>query len=429
MLVSPFRPLLSTACAVLSLSALAHAGNVIVVSPALPAPFDSIEGAVQTAVNGDLLLVQSGTYSTFLIDGKAIDVVADAGAVVQIIGGARVAHVPAGKRVLLAGLNIAGIAGPTVFGGHGITLIDSPGSIRIERCGFSGADNTFLPQNCFGWGDDTGWEGAVITNCADVAIANTALTGGQGMVLPNRLGCPKETHGGDGGHAIRATNSNVAIHKCSLVAGNGGLGGSGGHGGNGLLLSGGSTLLAGSEARGGNGGVGIDWLFGPGGSGGNGVLATNAASVALLDNALFGGTHAWGFTGSGADGFPYAGVPATTYSGLARSFNTSGPTREGQTAHLYWSGKPNDFGVVAFGPLATQLPLPSFAGVLLVSPPQVLQTVWLGPTGSLDMLVPVGPLGPGEFAVTVPLQSAFLSTSLDVVLGNAAHLVLLDASL
>ncbi len=67
-------------------------GDVIVVPSGSPA--NAIATAVAAAVDGDLILVQAGDYSGFVINGKGISVVADARTNVHITDEIGVINVP-----------------------------------------------------------------------------------------------------------------------------------------------------------------------------------------------------------------------------------------------------------------------------------------------------------------------------------------------
>lgn len=409
----------------------AQAGNVLVVdATGAGGAFTQIEAAVQASVDGDVLLVKSGTYASFLIDGKSIDIVADSGASVLVQGGPRVINLAAGESVLLAGLKVDGIMGVPLFGGHGLSLANNAGAVRVEHCELSGASNTFNDPNCFGWGDTSGWEGAAVNNSANVAFSHCTLKGGRGMHTKDALGCPKITPGGDGGYAIGSTNSTVAVHESTLIGGDGGRGASGGDGGDGIRCPSGAVFVAGSTLQGGKGGYGLDWLTGFGGLGGNGIHMMNGtASATVLDSTLLGGALGQGFLGDGAPGSPVAAGVPTFYPGFARSFAVAGPARENTNLQIQLDGQPFDFALALVGQSDAFLLLPAFSGVLLASSPLFVTLGSLGATGSKSVAVPFGLLAPGESEALLPLQGVFVGTGLEVVLGSGAHQLLLDSSL
>ena len=66
-----------------------------------------ISAAVAAAASGDTLLVKSGTYAAFTVDGeKSLSVVADTGASVTVDGTVAVKNLAATQTVLLSGLNL-----------------------------------------------------------------------------------------------------------------------------------------------------------------------------------------------------------------------------------------------------------------------------------------------------------------------------------
>src|SRR5258705_2208649 len=64
----------------------------------------TIQGAVNSAADGDAILVKSGNYPAFSIVNKDLRVVADEGANVSVLGHVSVDHLASGKTVLLSGL-------------------------------------------------------------------------------------------------------------------------------------------------------------------------------------------------------------------------------------------------------------------------------------------------------------------------------------
>lgn len=413
----------------LLLPTLAHAGNLIVVDASGGGDFTSIEAALQAASNGDLLLVKTGNYQAFLVNGKTVDIVADAGAVVTISGGPRVAWLPAGGRVRVVGLTVHGIASATLFGGHGINVVECLGAVRIEHCELNGADNTQLDPACFGWGDASGWEGASVVSSNDVVFSHCTLRGGAGMHLVDAPGCAQLTPGGGGGHGIRATGSTVAIYESVLTGGDGGLGGSGGTGGAGVHGASSTVFLSGGLAQGGNGGAGIQPSNGHGGDGGDGVdMTSGAAQLAVLDASLNGGALGPGATSPGLNGEPVAGGTTTAYAGHSRSLSVPFPVREGGTLPLSFNGQPGDLAFAVLGPTALWVPLPQYFGVLHVDTASVFAFGSLGASGAKTIGVPIGALGASDEFVVLPFQAVCLSTALDIVLGSTAHAFLLDAS-
>src|SRR5437016_2892190 len=78
-------------------AASARAGNVLIVDSSGSGQYTDIQSAVDAAQEGDVVLVRTGTYFTFLVSNKELAVVGDAGANVQIVGAIRVHDLAATK--------------------------------------------------------------------------------------------------------------------------------------------------------------------------------------------------------------------------------------------------------------------------------------------------------------------------------------------
>ena len=83
--LAPALFLLALALILLAPAAAAQ-GNVILVDDDGGSSFTVLQDAVDAALEGDTILVKSGTYTRLVIDGKSVSVVADADAKVLIPG-------------------------------------------------------------------------------------------------------------------------------------------------------------------------------------------------------------------------------------------------------------------------------------------------------------------------------------------------------
>src|SRR4030095_11548979 len=150
----------------LLLASAASAQSVFVVAP-VPGPgvfSTDIQPAINAAADGDLVLVEAGTYSGFTIDGKGVSVVADAGASVVANGLVFVTHVAVSQRSLLQGLTVHG---DNVL--PAITLNANPGAIWIESCSVTG-----------GTRNASGLVGVSVNTSPSVVIQRSVMMGGNG---------------------------------------------------------------------------------------------------------------------------------------------------------------------------------------------------------------------------------------------------------
>ncbi len=331
-----------------TLSSSASAGVIQV--GAQPGAFAEIQPAVDAAQPGDLILVRTGTYAGFVVDGKPLSVVADAGALVVVSGSVVVQNLPAQGFVLLAGLKVA-IPGTAAPSQPGLILLDDSGFVRIAACEFRGAQgpsNAASSSNCSLVGP--GASGAEIAGCDRVLFQGSLLTGGTGGTAFD------ECQGGTGGAGLVTQTSAVALYDCEIRGGTGGLasdhifdGGKGGTGGTACEVLGYGIFASGCTLRGGSGGYGLS-----GGDGGHGLFVAAGAQAHLLDNSIFAGSGVLGENGAwGEDGFAQLGGGVfQSYPGSARSFSAATLAPDASELEVTVVGEPGDhvWVAVAYGP-------------------------------------------------------------------------------
>lgn len=302
--------------------------------------FLDIQPAIDSALDGDVIEVRSGSYGPAVIDDKELVLAAGTGAsAVGITGHVWVLNLSAGKSVVLSGLtNQAGLAGP------GLLLDNCQGSVRIQDCAFSG-------HNPSGWPVP----GGQIQACTDVQVSSVAFSGSIG--LPGQVGGP----------GLRINASRVTLSEGFLIGGRGGAGSDdpalqcNGHaGGTGLIVQNSQAFLrAGSVAPGLGGDPGsLSCMYGPDG---HGIYSFGTSTVQYL------GTVITGAQSGSIQQLP--GVPRGWQS-LNVFVNTNAPFP------LFVHGEPGD-RVVMISSLHSQYrPLPSLGGNLVVGAP--FQAQFLG---------------------------------------------------
>lgn len=391
-----------------------------------PGDQPSIAVALSTAVDGDVVLVRSGTYGAFTVDGKGVSVVADLGASVVVFGGVRVKNLAPGQLVLLSGLTVA------APGVDALVAQDNQGTLRVESTALQAyATSTFSLVS-----------GAVLTNCVDVAFEHVSAQGGTAM--------QSFATAGDG---VRATNSRLALVDCQIVGSAGANGDSGSpapgtSGGAGLRAFSGEIYATGCTFVGGAGGRGGVQSTGSGcaaqvplagGDGGTGLAAEGsplATSVRVRDVALHGGLGGTGgVTNCGVAAA--SGSSAPTNTGVLqlltqpfRGVNASTVAREGTSATFTCTGVPGDRVVlfVSTGP-GWSWHAGLLAPVLIRNPFE--RRVALGvvpPSGTLVSTLTIPELGPGVPVSLRHVQAWFADTNGVAHLGGGGVLTLLDGA-
>ena len=395
---------LATFALALLLAAGASAQSVFVVAPAPgPGVFSTdIQPAIDAAANGDLVLVRSGSYSGFTIDGKGVSVVADAGAAVVADGLVTVSHVSVSQRVLLQGL--------TVHGDNSTSAIitqDAPGPIWIESCTVTG-----------GTGNGPGLVAVTVNSCPSVVIQRSVMTGGNGTSIGTTT---------MGGPALHVANSGVAVGDSQCFGGNGAqpVTGGGGSGGPGLRVLTGFVFASGTAFNGGTGAAPAPpFLGGPGGPGIN-----TTAPVTTLQCTLVGGPG----TPSGSPSVVNGAGSVAILPDAAEHFSITSPVREGQAMTITAGGVPGSTAWFLFSaaPAPVVLLLP-FEGALAVPASAPMFALGVLPAGGTLTTPPiVVPNLPAALqSATIWCQSFFVGPPLThAMLGPTSALVLLDAAL
>ncbi len=277
------------------------------------ADFGQITLAVAAAAEGDVILVQPGTYAGFDVDGKSLTI-AGLGATashVQVLGTTTVRNIAAGQSVLIDNVSLRGTPGaidPRT--GTALVIESSDGTVRIQGC-FTAGGQLGSPFDD-GGPSDGGTNGgpsapAVKVDCShDVVFV---ATGGEGALGPGAPGEP----GGIGGPGLRLSESTVALIDGGFAGGFGGGADQfgvevGGRGGYGVELIRHSTLYGqGTRILGGTGG----WSgFGQLATGGDGLRADSTSVAILRDTQLEGGFGAFdvGCNCNGPSGDDFTGA-------------------------------------------------------------------------------------------------------------------------
>jgi len=383
--------------------------------------YTTIQAAINAAVDGDTILARLGTYSSFVIDNKALAVVNDApNSMSSLTGQITVRNVALGKTVILSGFSCTGV------GTSALQMNSNAGFVRITRCTFRGANGNGNPTSCMPGSHDSGWEGAILqSNGGGVAFAACVFEGGRGIAHPYLC---YETPGGHGGHGLHSTGSRVAVYDCSFLGGLGADGGlHGGNGGSGAYCVGGLGLMASnSNFAGQHGGDGLDFTV-IGGSGGHGVFVGSGAAVQLIDctgQLGLGGEYA------APDGVPFAGSPYYTYSASRIEMQVPSVAREGTNLPLTIRAQPGDEVFLSSSRETVFDVMPSWSGVLLanqVTSPRIMILGSVPPSGILNVTLSIPDQGPGFSASTRFLQVLRRSSTGQVTLGSFATVTVLDS--
>lgn len=365
-------------------------GQVWIVDPGLPPPladFNDIQSAVDAASDNDAILVRSGSYPGFTVDGKSLVIAEDIGASASAASGSlafpcTVENLGPQQQVVIQGIDME------------LSALNCQGTVWIE--GFSGLGLFF------------GGGGRLkVGSCDSVVVVDCMLASPFGSST-----APE--------HGLEAFASNVTVYESRIEGNYNG-------GGDGCRLLSSFLFASGSHFEGGKGTDGFDCIGY--GNGGDGLVLGVGSEARLLETTLAGGKG--GFGGSvlpcgGAGGVPilYAGGTMSLVAGYARDYVLSSPATGATT--LTYAGKPGDivFSLIAVG--TDYLWLPQLAGALVLPiPPMVFLHGPTDPSGGLTTSIPLPPLPPGTEAFTAFAQGAAVSITGQAVLAAPTFVTIL----
>ncbi len=366
--------------------------HVLVVDPnGGSGTFPTIRAAVLAASDEDTILVKTGTYNGFEIDGKALTILADSSANVQVEAPGKVQNLPTGKVVVLDGMHIFNSVSEDSFpdeDNSGLYVHANAGPVRIQDCtieGGFGFDDTFC--GCAYSGPcDGGYGAMVVANPAGVAFVGCTITGGSSVGVYS-CDCEIAVTGTRNGYTgLLVKDTVVALDDCTVRGGAGGPGcNNAGDGGRGIRVTQEAALtgvvLSGCTVRGGAGG-GAPESGEPcihGGNGGDGMLVDPGTSSWVLDSSFVGGAGAHGTSSSGTTGQTLTGPGDVFQFPEPRlRLELPSPVRESQTVPVTVRGRPGDEVFVFMGPVTPFRPMTAWHGVLLASAPHPMFVGILG---------------------------------------------------
>jgi predicted outer membrane repeat protein len=395
-----------------------RAGGVWIVQGPSAGHHRSIQTAVNAAVDGDLLIVGSGTYAPFVIADKSLSIVAAEGATVQIQGTIEVRNLSAGRMVVLSGISSSGQRGSQPVG-PGLLIADCVGHVRLQGCTHVGSPGR----------DPYGAQpGALLQNSLRVAMTGCTLLGGNGD--------DGDSEGQSGGDGIRAFGSVLALYDCTTTGGRGGdayeAGGGpnrGGRGGNGCTIGLG-LFASGSTCVGGRGGDAYDLVLMTGGDGGDGVNVYGGGGAHLIGNVTLGGQAGHGDYQDGHHGFGVAGSGAIVqHPGLPRRVVAPALTSDEAPWPVTMSGVPGDLFLLLSSSGAQYRFVPEQIGVRSIAPPFITgypPGPTLPPSGTITVMAPPVSLQAPDVARLVLFQGLDVGPQGERILGSPLHKFFLD---
>jgi hypothetical protein len=390
--------------------------GVIVVDPLGGNGVALLESALTAASDGDILLLRAGTYyhptsgipKSYVVDGKGLSIVADAGVAPLHTYGFTIEHLPAGSAVLLRGLIMDKVASSkafsppprlridghqaghvwvedcTILGAVGATVgslefITAPGcdAVRVEaratfvRCTLVGGRGA--NDEDFGFfvsGAQRGGDGATITGDGAASFIDCTLRGGAGGDGEPEVPSFGGASGGAGGHV--SGKGFASFFRCSLEGGDEG-------------------KFNDAEPQ----------------AAGDGIAATTSTpSVVWMrdSEAVPGDVQGLGTPGVAVNA---AGGAVTTFPAGARLLVTSPVVYEGGVLQATVAGAQGDLVGVFVSTQSGFTKLPGNQGVGVVAIPSLLLTLGAisAASGELELQAGVPPLPPGIDGMRLLLQA------------------------
>ena len=177
------------------------AGEVWIVDAAGGGDFLDIEGAVTAAMQGDTILVRSGSYSGFAVWNKSLEVAADGAQPPRITGDVTVEALGAGRHVSLSGFNFR----------SEVDVSDCLGTVLFSDCSFTPQGLNQLIGSTPG--------SQTVSNSADVIFTDSQFVGRNG---DTHHYCGDVWDGSDGENGLWISNSTVSLYASTLRGGQGG---------------------------------------------------------------------------------------------------------------------------------------------------------------------------------------------------------------
>ena len=418
------------------------ASDVHIVDTTGAGDFPTIQQALNSAVDGDIILVRPGAYPSFVVDNLDVTIIADGGFVST--GTIRVRNLAADKVLVIDGLDALGFPTSSPSSARGAWFINCSGSIRVQHSSFIGADS--ISDSA-----ENGWDGAYVEGCQDVSFTDCIMVGGVDSGVYGDNTAPNSIGGGQG---LSSSGSHISMFVSEARAGDGHPATiwDGGVGGHGALLEASSTLTAHSCTFEGGKGGGTTFSFGWGADGGNGVWSREGSHADLLGCTLIagqGGGTSGCFCGPGEAGYPTLGN-TTLHPGDSKDLcfiPRVGALREGASAVLtinsyagsrasmiYSLGADRrelsmpDRLLLLASPFVRLMPAPAPRPIPLSLPSRNFLGVFSS-SGSLSVTFQAGDLPVGVEGERVLAQPFHVPTSGDWNLGAPIVLVILDSAI
>lgn len=408
--------------------------EVLVVGPG--GGFRDVQGAVDAATDGDLVLIRGGDYGPVTLGDVSLTLAADRDARVRLHGGLTVRGLSAGRQVVLSDLVVlmdgdgpapAKAAAPR----PALVLSDCAGSLRVQDCELRPDGGSLAAPQA----------GVAISDCADVSLARTTVRALDG---PVRFARP--TSGAEPPPAVHVRTARVLLADVDLRGHDAGAldGGDPLPGGAALVVDGGLVQLGGGRLQGGRGSPGVADCPGgdggaPGGPGGPALRLTSGRAKVLVRGAELGGgdggpgavARAGGCSGTpdGADGAPVERLAGTLLpvDGAPTALDLASPLTPGEPLRLGWTGSPGALVGVLWSPDPDWRLLVGLEGPLTIDlrQPSFLRVAGrLAPAGTRQLSLALPLLPPGWDHLDVHFQVLTLgSQGLEV--GAPASLVVL----
>lgn len=401
----------ATVACVLVLSASVHASVIVIDGPGVAGGL-LLQAAIDSAHDGDILLLEPGDYTTvhpqpYLIQDKTLALVGDGSVVLP---GIVVEDLAERRYVVLRGLTVQT---SDTIGGPACQVAACEGVVWAEDCRFTGA----FPG-----------AGASASGAARLVLTRCVLRGADGEdgwpTGPLLFAAP-------GAAGLIAISSHVSLVDSRCEGGRGGVGLTKQdlpNGGEGVRLSASTATISGGALRGGDTGVDPPDFT----SSGSGLLDGGALpeSIHLRDVAIAAG-EAFG-NGLVAPAIAAPRDAVVSFPASPRSLALPAPLHEGQIASLKVEGLPGDVVWLLAASSPTFMNDAWHQGVAHVDPSRAvvaLVTTISDSKGHLDLPFTVPEL-PASIAggMIVVLQAVHLGVD-GTTLGAPSTLVWLDAAL
>lgn len=398
----------------LIVAAAAHAGGATIYGDPTGTVYPTIQGAIDAAPEGAVIVTGKAPFAGFVIDGKSVSLATvDEAFGSTIFGTITIRNLSASQRVLIDNYHVYSqtLAQPAV------SIENCTGDVRIQASWLHGFESTTPGAD--------GGTALDLLAATRVTLVDGYLDGGEGQDLCGG-------RGGNGGDSVVCVQSRLALYDMHVNPGSGGDGSVGGDGGDGGVSTASLCIAYRSHLSSSSGGDGCGAAPNFGGDGGNGWTMDVVSELRVMSTPVTGGNggQGWPPENGGAPGVNCTGPFTSVWGGGDPVFRPDRRALVLSAAAIpgVCSGASQD--AIYLPSSTTPAFLPSVSGFLFrhlpISTKVSFAPAFTLPLGSAHVQVPTPQVAPGAKTWVFQLQPYALNPASGASWGQPHQFLLLD---